>query len=520
MAVEVQFEALPQHLFVDLADPSLPGGAGVRHHDVDAAEGRDHPSEGVAHASAIGDVAFHRQGGCADGVGRVRRGALVAVKQRHLGARRHECLGGRPPDRAAAAGDDGDLASERLFRRAAELGLFQRPIFHVEHLRLRDRLEAADRLGIGDDLGRALREIGGDLGVLLRTSKAEQAEAGHERDARQRVEWALDPAGARILSREIGLVALAEVAHRRLRGALEIIHAVACGCDGDERPVLGADGVVGRYHAGLAVARELGAVDEVEDRGAGAELENHAPPRAFDLLVLAAASPAQDRRHGIYRGDRLRQLRGHEHRLAVLLQPLLGQCDQRDHALVGFARAGAEGEDAMLVEDQALDLGLGFVDVRRRLREAESRHHVGHQAHAPIIESGADRFAVGLVDDAQDRIGVGVVDEFVRQERMQQDLDRRIRRRGLEQARALDAQEVLVAQVRTCAQLAQTIEPHGGKPRRLNRRHVRARALDAQHRDLLAEKVRHRGLQRGVAAAVQHELGVTAEQARGVDAQR
>ena len=385
---------------------------------------------------------------------------------------------------------------------------------------MRDRLEAADRLGIGDDLGRALREIGGDLGVLLRTSEAEQAEAGHERDARERVERALDPAGARILAGEIGLVALAEVGHRRLRGALEIIHAVARGRDGDERPVLGADGVVGRYHAGLAVARELGAIDEVEDRGAGAELEDHPPPRAFDLLVLAAASPAQDRRHGIHRGDRLRQLRGHEHRLAVPLQPLLGQRDQRDHALVGFARAGAEGEDAMLVEDQALDLGLGFVDVRRRLREAESRHHVGHQAHAPIIESGADRFAVGLVDDAQDRVGVGVVDEFVRQERMQQDLDRRIRRRGLEQARALDAQELLVAQVRTRAQLAQTIEPHGGKPRRLNRRNVRARAFDAQHRDLLAEKVRHRGLQRGVAAAVQHELGVAADEARGVDAQR
>src|SRR5262245_49883690 len=135
-----------------------------------------------------------------------------------------------------------------------------------------------------------------------------------------------------------------------LHDALPIfIKALAFGRDGEERPVLGADGVVGRDHARLAVARELCAIDEIEDRGAGAEVEDHAAPRAFDLVVLAAAGPAQDRRHPIERRDRLRQLRGHEHRLAVLLQPLLGQRDQREHALISFARAGPEGEDAVLV---------------------------------------------------------------------------------------------------------------------------------------------------------------------------
>ena len=68
--------------------------------------------------------------------------------------------------------------------------------------------------------------------------------------------------------------------------------------------------------------------------------------------------------------------------------------------------------------------------------------------------------------------------------------------------------------------LRKRVEAHGRQSRRLDHRHVGARALDAKHRDLLAEKVGHRRLDRGVAAAVQHELGIAPEQAGGVDARR
>src|SRR5262249_41284404 len=129
--------------------------------------------------------------------------------------------------------------------------------------------------------------------------------------ARRGVERLLPPAGPRILAREIPPVAPAEVGPRRLRGALEIIHALAFGRHGDERPVLGADGVVGRDHARLAVARDLRAVDEIEDRGAGAEVEDHAAPRAFDLVVLTAAGAAHDRGHRVARRARLRGVRRH-----------------------------------------------------------------------------------------------------------------------------------------------------------------------------------------------------------------
>ena len=128
-----------------------------------------------------------------------------------------------PPDGAAGAGDDGDLAGERLFRRGAELRLFERPILHVEHLGFGDRLEAADGLGIRDDLDRALRQVGGDACIFFRSAEAEQAEAGDERDPRQRIERLLDAADARILAGEVVVVVLDERLHRRVGGVLEII---------------------------------------------------------------------------------------------------------------------------------------------------------------------------------------------------------------------------------------------------------------------------------------------------------
>src|SRR5262249_59958755 len=111
---------------------------------------------------------------------------------------------------------------------------------------------------------------------------------------RQRVEGALDPSDTGILAREIGLVALDECPHCGTDRALELVHSVGLGWARHERPVLRADRVIGRYHACLPIARELRAIDEIEDRGTGAKIENHAPPRAFDPFVLAAACAAQD----------------------------------------------------------------------------------------------------------------------------------------------------------------------------------------------------------------------------------
>ena len=69
-------------------------------------------------------------------------------------------------DGAAAAGDGDDLAGKTLLDAAAELGLFERPVFHVEMLGLADRLESADALGVQHGSIQALRDIGGDARLL------------------------------------------------------------------------------------------------------------------------------------------------------------------------------------------------------------------------------------------------------------------------------------------------------------------------------------------------------------------
>ena len=319
-----------------------------------------------------------------------------------------------------------------------------------------------------------MRQVGCDPCVLLRSPEAEQPEAGDERDARQRIERLLGAASARILAREIALVVLDERLHRRVRGALEVIHLAVLGRGDHQRPVLGADGVIGRDDARLAVAGEVGAADKIHDPGTGAEVEDQAPPRTLVVRVLAAARAAQERRNRADRRHRLRQLRCHEHSLAIARQPLLGEGDEGDHALVGVARAVPEREDAVLMQNQPLDVGLGVEDIGRHLRQREARHHVGNDAHPSVIEFGADGFAIRLVDQAQDGVGMRVIDKSVRQERVQQGFDRRVRRRRLEQVFALNAHHVLVAEFGAGAQLAQALEAHGRQSRRLDHRHVGA----------------------------------------------
>ena len=114
-------------------------------------------------------------------------------------------------------------------------------------------------------------------------------------------------------------------------------------------------------------------------------------------------------------------------RLAVFRDALLGERHHLDHALIGFARVVAEGEDAVLVEDEAFDLRVLVEHLGRFFRQREARHDVGHEAEPLAIDLRAQLGRVRLVDQAEHRGGVGVVDEFRRQEGMQQRFDRRAR---------------------------------------------------------------------------------------------
>ena len=127
------------------------------------------------------------------------------------------------------------------------------------------------------------------------------------------------------------------------------------------------------------------------------------------------------------RRDLRRELR-HRQRLAAALQAFLGERHVLDHALIGFARIRPEGEDAVLVQDQPLDRAVALERVGRGLGEREARHDVGHVAEPLAVDLFAQLLALRLVGEAQHGGRVCVIDEGVRQEGVQQRLDRRVRR--------------------------------------------------------------------------------------------
>ena len=235
---------------------------------------------------------------------------------------------------------------------------------------------------------------------------------------------------------------------------------------------------------------------------------------------LSAAGAADDWRNLRRTRRRAVDLPRLEDDRAPLPQAALGQRHHLDHALIGLARILAEREDAVLVQDQAFGLRVLLEYRRGRLGETEARRDVGDDPHAPVVDLARQGLAVGLVDQRQHGRGMGVVDEFVRQEGMQQRLDRGVGRGGIEQVQPLHVDHRLVGQRLERAQLSERFELHHRQAPRLDIGHVGARAFDGDHLVLLPEIVRPLRLHRGVAAAVQHQQRVAPQQARGVDPER
>ncbi len=77
--------------------------------------------------------------------------------------------------------------------------------------------------------------------------------------------------------------------------------------------------MVGRDHAGAGVTRDVLAVDEIQDRIAGAEFQDRPLVRAFAAGVAQGAGAAQDRRDLDRGRNLLRQFGADKDRFAVLL---------------------------------------------------------------------------------------------------------------------------------------------------------------------------------------------------------
>jgi len=173
----------------------------------------------------------------------------------------------------------------------------------------------------------------------------------------------------------------------------------------------------------------------------------------------------------------------------------------------------------VLQQHQPFHCRIVLEDLGCFLGELKARHDVRYGPHPAAIEVGAALGRVGLIGKAQDCRRMRVIDVFVRQERVQQCLNRGVGRAGIDQVRPLDAHHFLVREDCSLPQFAQRREANGRESSGLDRRHIPAAPLHAQHLDLLLEEILDDGLDRRVAAAVQHEFRLAAQEARGIDAQ-
>ncbi len=156
--------------------------------------------------------------------------------------------------------------------------------------------------------------------------------------------------------------------------------------------------------------------------------------------VCSATQPAQD-----WRGQRreLRRWRGRAEPRGEERAPggrprevPLAGVHQLDVPFVALTGVVAEGEEAVLEEDDAYDARVFLVGLRHGLRQGEAGHDVGQDRDAVAEGVAYPRLAVGLVRHGEHGVGVAVVDEAVGQEGVEERFDRRGRRSGVEQMRS------------------------------------------------------------------------------------
>jgi hypothetical protein len=414
------------------------------------------------------------------------------------------------------------MAGQGLLHPLAELGLLEAPVLHVEGVGFVHRVEAAHGLGGQQGAGPGLGDVGRHGSIRRRAADADQSEAGHGHQPGQGIERFLAATHPRALALEIGLVVCDVTSKSLLDRRRERIGRQ------HQRKRLGADHMVG---GGDPAAGPVGQARIVDDRAGErgvAQGEQPAERSSFRLRRSGQGSPQHWQQGGRptgRRGHGRRQARRRDRR--GLSKSLLGLAHQRDHPLVALLGGSTEGEQAVLQQHHALELHprgprplLGLlIGRRRRQGQIEAGHHVGHQRHPLAVDLAADLGGIRLVRQGQQSHRMGVVHEGVGQEGVQQGLHRGIWRRRIDQVAALGGHHFLIAEGRQGSQGLQLLQPHRRVARRLDRGQIPARALHAQHRDRLAQQAGDGGFHRRVAAAMEHQVGVGAQQAGGIGAQ-
>ena len=196
---------------------------------------------------------------------------------------------------------------------------------------------------------------------------------------------------------------------------------------------------------------------------------------------------------------------------------LLGQGHQLQVPLVRLPGRGAERDQAVHVEHETLDAGVGGVDVGGELRQREAGQHVGHDRHPIAIDLAQKAVAVGLVGEGQHGVGVRVVNPRIGQERVQQRLNRRARGVRVQHAAREIGHHVVVGHRGPRAQCLEVVETQAREVARVDGAQIGPAALDRQRAARTSAVVAVVDLDGRVAAAVQHQRRFGADEPRRVD---
>ncbi len=174
----------------------------------------------------------------------------------------------------------------------------------------------------------------------------------------------------------------------------------------------------------------------------------------------------------------------------------------------------------MLKEHQAFDVAMAIEYLRHAPGQRETGNRVWDVCHSAAVYVACNALAIGLIGQREHGSRMGMVDKFVRQERMQQSFYGGIWRAGIEEIDALVVHHLFVRQALERAQAAKRCETDRGQAGGLDIAHVPAGAFDADDLELVTEEIVQLRFHRRIAAAVEDEARIGAEQTRRVDAQR
>ena len=266
--------------------------------------------------------------------------------------------------------------------------------------------------------------------------------------------------------------------------------------------------------------REVGAADEFQ-HGVGIV-------EVAQLEFLLADLPAQqghqagDEVRAVSRRQRLGDLAAEHGLLHVRGQPFLGALDHREGRLVARLGRVAPGEQAVALEDDALQLRLFLRQLFQFQAQVVARTLPRQPTQFAFEDLLGQRAAVPAGGDRDHRIRMHVVDVPAVDVGVQRRVDRRGARVQVERAvRQVADHLVLVFQAAVALfERLQLVHVQGREAVQFDRTQVAAGTLHPQHVDLFArERIRHDDLGRRIAAAEVRDAQVGTEQVGTVQQQ-